>query len=212
LDRTIAHTTLTQSFENISDEDIPEAHYTFPLYDGAVVTSFQCTIGNDQVLEGCVKPKEEAKKEFKNAIEKGKVAALLEEYTPEIFETAIGNIPAGEVVKVEITYVNELKIVIMERKKSEGLAVIIPMSIAPRYGELPKGYVTRRDMEGKGLEIVVKMNDNGQVEGFDAESGHRVDWSRSAVVETTEVDSFADLAKGTGKETTKGTTQYVWRY
>src|SRR2546423_1943513 len=61
----IAHTTLVQRFNNPSDETITQARYTFHLYDGAVVTSFRCSIGNERVLQGKVEPKKEARRKYK---------------------------------------------------------------------------------------------------------------------------------------------------
>jgi hypothetical protein len=106
--------------------------------------------------------------------------------------------------------VNELKAVTVDDRK-EGLAVIIPMSIAPRYGNPPEGYVTPPDLGDNGLEIVIKVNDNGTIEGLGPTSGHPVKFS-SIVVKTTEVASFADLAKGKQKKTTTPATQSVARY
>ena len=40
VDSIVASTKLVQRFTNISADNISEAHYTFPLYDGAVITSF----------------------------------------------------------------------------------------------------------------------------------------------------------------------------
>src|SRR6266480_6901406 len=65
----IACTTLVQRFNNPSNETITQARYTFPLYDGAVVTSFRCTVGNERVLQGKVEPKREARRKYKEAVE-----------------------------------------------------------------------------------------------------------------------------------------------
>ena len=54
----VAKTKVTQVFTNISKYVIKEAHYLFPLYDGAAVISFKCHIGEDKLLEGVTKPKE----------------------------------------------------------------------------------------------------------------------------------------------------------
>jgi len=54
----VASTKVTQVFTNISKYVIKEAHYSFPLYDGAAVISFKCHIGEDKLLEGVIKPKE----------------------------------------------------------------------------------------------------------------------------------------------------------
>ncbi len=133
VDCTIATTNLTQRFTNISAAAIPEVHYTFPLYNGSIVTSFRCHIGDSRVLEGHVKPKTTARQEYKRAIEKMETAALLEEFTPDIFETLIGNIPPKTTVKIDITYVHDLK----GEPGGTGVIVTIPTSIAPRYGQHP---------------------------------------------------------------------------
>jgi hypothetical protein len=65
---TIAWTKLTQTFKNQATHPIKEATYCFPLYDKSTVTAFTCTIGSDKVLKGIVKPKTQAKAEFKEAV------------------------------------------------------------------------------------------------------------------------------------------------
>ncbi|KAH8767755.1 von Willebrand factor type A domain-containing protein, partial [Hyaloscypha sp. PMI_1271] len=130
---TIAWTKLTQTFTNRTASLVNEATYCFPLYDKSTVTDFTCSIGSDKVLKGVVKPKSQAKAEFKAAVARQRVAALLEEHTPEVFETSVGNIPAQSTVKVEICYITELKADL----SGEGVLVTIPTSVAPRYGAPP---------------------------------------------------------------------------
>ncbi|KFY62678.1 hypothetical protein V496_04447 [Pseudogymnoascus sp. VKM F-4515 (FW-2607)] len=146
---TIAWSKLTQTFTNRSKKPIKEATYCMPLYDNSTVTSFVCTIGSDKVLKGTVKPKEKAKAEFKEAVAKQQVAALLEEHTPEVFETTVGNIPAETTVKVEISYITELKADL----GGDGVLVTIPTSVAPRYGAVPS---TMRENAAKSLAVPEK--------------------------------------------------------
>jgi len=133
---TIAWTKLTQTFTNRTISPVKEATYCFPLYDKSLVTSFTCSIGSDKVLKGIVKPKSEAKAEFKAAMARQRVAALLEEHTPEVFETSVGNIPAQATVKVEICYITELKADL----SGDGILLTIPTSVAPRYGPTPSSF------------------------------------------------------------------------
>jgi len=191
VDGIIAHTTLIQTFNNSTGEVIENAKYTFPLYDGAVLTSFNCTVGDVCVIEGQVKPKEEARKEFQKAVEKKEVAALLEEHTPEVFETTIGNIPACTVITVRITYINELKVVMDENLK-EALSVIIPLSIAPRYGSSIK---TQQEpsLGDSGLEIEVKVNNSkGHVRNMITESNHEISFNPEVVTEVLKVATSLD--------------------
>ena len=63
---------------------------------------------------------------YQAAIGRNEPASLLEQHTPDFFSTSIGNIPAGETVKVEIEYVLELK----HDVGVDGLRFTIPTSIA----------------------------------------------------------------------------------
>ncbi|KAF5686689.1 hypothetical protein FDENT_5693 [Fusarium denticulatum] len=182
VDGTVARTELVQKFHNPSDIIIDAAKHVFPLYDGAVITSFECTIGDERRVRGVVKPKVQARKEFEEAV-RDKVAApaLLEEHTPEIFETSLGNIPANTTVEIKITYVQELKIVMMESEATEGIALTIPMSIAPRYSKAPIEWEPASRVPEERLDIWIKVMDNGKVnqEGCEEESGHLLQFEGS---------------------------------
>lgn len=171
VDGTVATTELKQRFRNPSQIEIPEAWHTFPLYDGATLTSFVCTIGNKRVLRGVVKPKEEARQTFEKAKkQRREAAALLEELTPEIFETSLGNIPPETIVEVSLTYIHELKVAhVLE---GIGLLVTVPTSIAPRYGGLAEATASPKAKDS--LEIRLRVIDNGHINanGCHVESGH----------------------------------------
>ncbi|KAJ4035006.1 hypothetical protein NW756_007006 [Fusarium oxysporum] len=186
VDGTVAHTELVQKFHNPSDEIIDAAKHVFPLYDGAVITSFECTIGDERRVRGVVKPKAQARKEFEEAV-RDRVAApaLLEEHTPEIFETSLGNIPANTTVEINITYVQELKVVMMETEATEGIALTIPVSIAPRYSKSPIEWEPASRVPEEKLDIWIRVMDNGKVnhEGCDEESGYLLQFEGSKPVE-----------------------------
>ncbi|UKZ61226.1 uncharacterized protein TrAtP1_002494 [Trichoderma atroviride] len=163
IDGTISRTTVTQSFHNPSDMNIPEARHTFPLYYNAVVTSFECKIGDSRRLRGVVKSTAQARREFEESKKKKREAAvLLEELTPEIFETSLGNIAANTTVEIILTYVHELKVVTSKEEKSEGLAVIIPASAAPRYASAVAPSPTP-EVPSDQLEITIRASDDGTI-------------------------------------------------
>ncbi|KLO81485.1 Vault poly [Fusarium fujikuroi] len=205
VDGTVSHTELVQKFHNPSDIIIESAKHVFPLYDGAAITSFECTIGDERRVRGVVKPKVQARKEFEEAV-RDKVAApaLLEEHTPEIFETSLGNIPADTTVEIKITYVQELKVVMMESEATEGIALTIPMSIAPRYSKTPIEWEPASKVPEEKLDIWIKVADNGKVnhEGCDEESGHLLQFEGSKPVE---YSNF--LEKDASSK-----TYYVWHH
>ncbi|KAF5542941.1 hypothetical protein FNAPI_9829 [Fusarium napiforme] len=205
VDGTVTHTELLQKFHNSSDIIIDSAKHVFPLYDGAVITSFECTIGDERRVRGVVKPKVQARKEFEEAV-RDKVAApaLLEEHTPEIFETSLGNIPSNTTVEIKITYVQELKVVMMESEATEGIALTIPMSIAPRYSKAPIEWEPASKVPEERLDIWIKVLDNGKVnhEGCDEESGHLLQFEGSKPAEYSNL-SERDAAPR---------TYYVWHH
>jgi hypothetical protein len=152
---TTSRTVLKQKFTNPSSTDvIKECIYTFPLYDGVSVVSFTCRIGK-KVLRGLVKEKQKAKQIFDDAVAKGETAGLLEQ-APEasdVFSTKLGNIPAGQSVIVEITYIGELK-----HHETDGIRFTIPTKIAPRYGSGPALGSGFQAQDGAGIKITVDVN------------------------------------------------------
>lgn len=73
----VSSTTVTQSFTNARPSTAQDATYLFPVYDGSVVTSFRCWIGNDRLLEGVVKPKQAAREEYQEAHARHKARSWL---------------------------------------------------------------------------------------------------------------------------------------
>ncbi|KAK0730214.1 von Willebrand factor type A domain-containing protein [Lasiosphaeris hirsuta] len=152
-----SRTTLTQTFTNPSDDkDIPELRYTFPLYDGVSVVGFVCTINGDRVIRGVVQEREQARQTYKAAVARGETAGLLEQLPAarDVFTTTVGNVPAGAEIKVDITYLGELK----HDAETDGTRFTIPTSIAPRYGSYP-GELLKTNVSGskEGIAIVVDV-------------------------------------------------------
>ncbi|MCA9291268.1 MAG: VWA domain-containing protein [Phycisphaerales bacterium] len=114
-----------QRYTNTYDTFI-EAVYTFPLGHRSAVDRMTMTVG-DRVIVGDVKEREEARRIYQQAIESGYVASLLEQERPNIFTQSIGNIPPGETIVIEISYVEMLQSV-------DGVyAFDFPMVVSPRY-------------------------------------------------------------------------------
>jgi hypothetical protein len=66
-----------------------------------------------------------------------------------VFSTSLGNIWAGEKVKIEIEYIIELK----HDAEVDGLRFTIPMSVAPRYGDAPVGLGSIVTVVAEGMKI-----------------------------------------------------------
>jgi hypothetical protein len=130
-----AKVSITQLFSNESDSVTPKASYTFPLPHGCTVTDFVCRIGRDKILTGKIKPKQEARDTFDDAVGRNETAALLDQNNPEIFTTLLGNIPARARLKVEISFIYLLQ---YKFEQGHGLTTFtLPTYIAPRFGTPP---------------------------------------------------------------------------
>ena len=121
----IARTTITQHFQNTSDNWI-EALYLFPLAHDAAVDQMQLHVG-DRVIEGQIQEKEQAKATFEKAKEEGKQAALVEQDRPNIFSTSVANIPPRGEVKVTLEYQQGVL------WRDGEFSLRIPMAITPRF-------------------------------------------------------------------------------
>ncbi|EGZ77036.1 hypothetical protein NEUTE2DRAFT_78055 [Neurospora tetrasperma FGSC 2509] len=156
-----SRTTLTQTFVNPSAEkSIPELRYTFPLYDGVSVVGFVCTINEDRVIRGVVKERYEARKQYQEAIDRGETAGLLEQLpnASDVFTTTVGNVPAGASLKVEVTYLGELK----NDARVDGIRYTIPTSVAPRYGDFPGTlHDAPQAVTKSGIQITVDVETPG---------------------------------------------------
>ncbi|CAF1244398.1 unnamed protein product, partial [Didymodactylos carnosus] len=103
-----AEVVLYQLYHNNSSQAI-EAKYVFPLDEHSTVCGFEAHI-NNKVIVGVVKEKEQAKKEYREAIEKDYGAYLMDQEQPEVFSVSVGNLPPNCEVVIKITYVAELTI------------------------------------------------------------------------------------------------------
>ncbi|CAF4385876.1 unnamed protein product, partial [Rotaria sp. Silwood2] len=99
---------LYQVYHNTNSTPI-EAKYVFPLDENSTVCGFEAHI-NNKVIKGVVKEKEQAKQEYREAIEKGHGAYLMHQEQAQVFSVAVGNLPANNEVIIKITYVAELEI------------------------------------------------------------------------------------------------------
>lgn len=103
-----AKVSIFQEYEN--NENVPiEAEYLFPLNDGATVCGFEAFI-NDKHVIGVCKEREQAHREYKEAIAQGKGAYLMDQETNEVFKVNVGNLPPMCKCVIKITYLTELDV------------------------------------------------------------------------------------------------------
>ncbi|XP_035532220.1 protein mono-ADP-ribosyltransferase PARP4 [Morone saxatilis] len=112
-----------QKYTNLSSVPI-EAKYVFPLDDSAAVCGFEAFINGKHVV-GQVKEKEKARKEYKQAIERGHGAYLMDQDAPDVFTISVGNLPPGATVLIKVTFVSELIV------RDGNILFSLPGSVAP---------------------------------------------------------------------------------
>eukprot|EP00794_Sanderia_malayensis_P009205 gene9205-10179_t len=153
-----AEVVVLQEYRNEGSESI-EAKYVFPLDEMAAVCGFEAFINGKHIV-GQVKEKEQAHREYKEAISKGHGAYLMDEEKPDVFTVSVGNLPASAHVLIKITYVAELAV------EGELISFSLPGSVAPWTRNEALIDVTQTDVErveveqGKGsfsLQIAVDM-------------------------------------------------------
>ncbi|KAL0963604.1 hypothetical protein UPYG_G00308500 [Umbra pygmaea] len=149
-----------QTYTNQSTVPI-EAKYVFPLDDSAAVCGFEAFINGKHVV-GQVKEKQQARKEYKQAIEKGHGAYLMDQDAPDVFTISVGNLPAGATVLIKVTFVTELVV------KDGMINFSLPGSVAPWQQSsalnqrtqvtLEKVCVTNLDSQGDfSLDMSIEM-------------------------------------------------------
>ena len=121
----VSSVTLRQTFVNHHESPV-EATYIFPLPPQAAVTSFSMTVAGRRI-DGVLKERGEARREYEEAIEAGHRASIVEEERPDVFTIRAGNIDAGEKAVVELEMAAPLGV-------ADGEAEFrFPLVVAPRY-------------------------------------------------------------------------------
>ncbi len=121
----VARVKVRQEFRN-EGNDWVEGIYVFPLPDQAAVDRMRLHIG-DRFIEGEIREKEQAKKEYEQAKRSGKKASLVQQQRANLFTTSVANVAPGELVVVEIEYLEDL------RYEDGRFSLRFPMTLTPRY-------------------------------------------------------------------------------
>jgi len=121
----VARANVAQTFGNPSDQWV-EGVYVFPLPENAAVDRMRLVVG-ERIIEGQVREKQQARKEYRKAKREGKTASLVEQERPNIFTTSVANIGPGETIRVEIEYQQVL------RYADGTFELRFPTVVGPRY-------------------------------------------------------------------------------
>ncbi|KAL4928875.1 VIT and vWA domain-containing protein [Aspergillus undulatus] len=127
-----AKAVVAQTFRNDTPRTIEKGTYQFPIPHESSVVDFRCKVGT-KTLQGKVKPRPAAREEFNQAVKRGYSAGLVEQDSPEIFRTNLGNIPPHTTVEVKLSFIFFLKYTLSDDEVTTTV-LTIPTYIAPRFG------------------------------------------------------------------------------
>ena len=109
-----------------------EAVYGFPLPLEGVLPGFQVEL-DDRRLSGTVVERFAAARRYEDAVTDGDAAVLLEQPQPGLYAASVGNLAPGETASVRFRYG------LLLRWNADRVGLVIPMTIAPRYGDPASG-------------------------------------------------------------------------
>ncbi len=153
-----ARVTVTQAFRNTSD-DWMEATYLYPLPDNGAVDTLKMVVG-DRIFEGEIKPKEEAREIYEEALENGQKAGLVEQSRPNMFRNSIANVGPGETVLVQIEFQAPI------RQVAGDYSLRMPLVVGPRYiagATNANGSLSRAAMLAGSADILAPTADPAMV-------------------------------------------------
>ncbi|XP_071167550.1 von Willebrand factor A domain-containing protein 5A-like [Mytilus edulis] len=141
-----------------------QTSFIFPMDDMSAVYKFEADVNNKHIIAEC-QDKQKAKETYIEAISSGHTAMFLSEddASADIFECKLGNLPAGEMALLTISYVVELSI------ETEGkIRFTLPTVLTPRYTPDVGHYVEPESESGPGqmdIRTPCKLNFSAEVFG-----------------------------------------------
>lgn len=123
----IAAIELTQVYKNEGNRTI-EAIYCFPLGTKSAIYAMRMRIGN-RVIEAKIEERAAAKRIYEQAKDEGKVASLLEQERPNVFQMKVANIMPGDRIEVRVNYT---ELLVPEKGIYE---FVFPTVVGPRYSD-----------------------------------------------------------------------------
>lgn len=148
-----------------------ESRYMFPLDGNSAVYGFKATLEDGSVVEAEVQEKQQARQTYVKATSEGKTAFLLEREQSDIFQMTVGNIGAGETVKIEISYVAELEM------RDGDIRIRIPNHIAPKCGGGPStsvDYPISFDFSVRTSTAIGKIDTRGGTYEIEMDDGNDI--------------------------------------
>jgi Ca-activated chloride channel family protein len=133
----IAEVELKQVYKNEGKRTI-EAIYVFPLGTKSAIHAMRMKIGT-RIIEAKIEEREAARVIYEKAKGEGRIASLLDQERPNVFQMKVANIMPGDVVEV---IVNSTELLVPEDGIYE---FVFPTVVGPRYCEKKESEASDRD-------------------------------------------------------------------
>ena len=121
----IADVTIEQVYRNEGTRPL-EAIYIFPASTRAAVYDMVMHTGDREIIAE-IREREEARREYEEARERGQTASLLEQERPNVFKMNVANILPGDSIAVRLSYT---ELLVPTEKQYE---FVLPTVVGPRY-------------------------------------------------------------------------------
>jgi Ca-activated chloride channel homolog len=135
----------TFSFSAEQESRVIEAAYRFPLPGDAAVVAVWVRFG-DVEIKTRLKERTQAERDYEEARQEGRQAALVTRESPDVFTLQIAGIQPGQKVVVETSYVQ------LARAEGPGWTLRLPLTTSPRY--IRGDEVTSRHAQGQPLAVM----------------------------------------------------------
>ena len=134
-----SHGALTFIFKNPVASPV-EMLFAFPLMDGGAVITDITTEWDGQRICGRVRPTDEGKREYHEAVAKGHTASMVEHAENDMFLWRIGGIPGGSTVTVISAFAGPVIMTKKFGKKPQTeITLTLPTVVPPWYGRADGG-------------------------------------------------------------------------
>jgi Ca-activated chloride channel family protein len=159
---TSTETVMCQRFRNPRQETV-EVVYNFPLPVQAVLLSLQVRL-NGTTYSGKVQEAKQAERRYEEAITDGDTPILLKQVSESFFNLNLGNLQAGDEVEIEMRYSQ------LHSWQGDQLRMVIPTTLAPRYGNPADLGMSPEQVTGSSLLVEYRADLAITIEGELAQS------------------------------------------
>jgi Ca-activated chloride channel homolog len=121
----LADVTVSQIFHNQQAHSVA-VQYTFPMPADSAV--YRCEmIVDGTIIEAVAKRTEDAREDYKRAVAAGHQAALVESVHSNVFELNLGNVPAGRLVVLRLSYITSVE------RMLHSASLRLPTAVSEKY-------------------------------------------------------------------------------